>query len=53
MKMNYFATKKNYEAMVQRLDVLANANPGTKEAAELKVLTHDFIQYLKKTTNKA
>ena len=53
MKNKAYTTKKKYEIIMQQLDVLAHANPGSKEAEELKVLTRDFVQYLKKSTHRA
>ncbi len=53
MRTKSLVTKKEYEMMIQRIDLLADANPGSKEADELKVLTRNLIAYLKKTSNKA
>lgn len=53
MRPKSSVTKKEYQTMIQRIDLLADANPGSKEADELKVLTRNLIAYLKKTVHKA
>lgn len=48
-------TEKEYEMISQRLDILANAIAGSKEkehkeTEELKIITQEAIQYLKRLT---
>ena len=55
MKGKSLLTEKEYEMMSQRLDILANVIAGSKEkelkqTTELKQITQEAIQYLRRLT---
>ena len=47
--MNIIESEEDYKMAEARLEVIAGAVPGTKEAEELKALTKAIVDYLKKS----